>query len=171
MIHVFFQILKNYWSITVTSHVSCHSGGMVSIVNIGLYFFWKITCKGKLIEDEWCIYASVNYTIICSDNSLSPGRRQAIIWNNAGLLLIGTLGTNFSEIFIEIKTFSLRNSHLKVSSAKVAAILFQPQCEICNISMDVTYNKRFCYSHLSHHHSQRPDHTTRFLGYIPHYRT
>ena len=41
-------------------------------------------------------------TIIGSDNGLSPGRRQAIIWTNAGLLLIGPLGTNFSEILIEI---------------------------------------------------------------------
>ena len=41
-------------------------------------------------------------TIISSDNGLSPGRRQAIIWTNAGILLIGPLGTNFSEILIEI---------------------------------------------------------------------
>ena len=42
-------------------------------------------------------------TIIVSDNGLSPGRRQAIIWTNAGILFIGPLGTNFSEIFIDIK--------------------------------------------------------------------
>ena len=47
-----------------------------------------------------------NLTIIGSDNGLSPGRRQAIIWTNDGLLLIGTLGTNFSEILIEIQIFS-----------------------------------------------------------------
>ena len=41
-------------------------------------------------------------TIIGSDNGLSPGRRKAIIWTNAGILLIGPLGTNFSEILIEI---------------------------------------------------------------------
>ena len=41
-------------------------------------------------------------TIIGSDNGLSPGRRQAIIWTNAGMLLIGHLGTHFSEILIEI---------------------------------------------------------------------
>ena len=35
-------------------------------------------------------------TIIASDNGLSPGRRQAIIWTNAGILLIGPLGTNFN---------------------------------------------------------------------------
>ena len=43
-------------------------------------------------------------TTIGSDNGLSPGRRQAIIWTNAGILLIGPLGTNFSEILIEILT-------------------------------------------------------------------
>ena len=59
-----------------------------------------------------------NLTIIGSDNGLSPGRRQAIIWNNAGLLLIGPLGTNFSEILIGIQTFSFTKMHLNVSSAK-----------------------------------------------------
>ena len=38
-------------------------------------------------------------TIIGSDNGLSSGLRQAIIWTNAGILLIGSLGTNFSDIF------------------------------------------------------------------------
>ena len=33
-------------------------------------------------------------TSIGSDNGLSPGRRQAIIWTNAGMLLIEPLGTN-----------------------------------------------------------------------------
>ena len=41
-------------------------------------------------------------TTIDSDNGLSPGRRQAIIWTNDGILLIGPFGTNFSEILIEI---------------------------------------------------------------------
>ena len=57
-------------------------------------------------------------TIIGSDNGLSPGRRQAIIWNNTGILSIGLLGTNFSEILIEILTFSFKKIRLKVSSAK-----------------------------------------------------
>ena len=57
-------------------------------------------------------------TIIGSDNGLSPGRRQAIIWTNAGILLIGPLGTNRNEILIEIQTFSLKKIRLKMSSAK-----------------------------------------------------
>ena len=42
------------------------------------------------------IYVS-KLTIIGSDNGLSPGRRQAIIWTNASILLIWPLGTNVSE--------------------------------------------------------------------------
>ena len=57
-------------------------------------------------------------TIITSDNGLSPGRRQAIIWTNAGILLIGPWGTNFSEILIGIQTFSFKKMNLKMSSAK-----------------------------------------------------
>ena len=49
------------------------------------------------------------------DNGLSPGLRQAIIWTNAGILLIEPLRTNFSEISIEIHTFSFKEMHLKMS--------------------------------------------------------
>ena len=59
-----------------------------------------------------------NLTIIGSDNGLSPGRRQASIWTNAELLLIGPWGTTFSEILIEIYTFSFKKMHLKMSSGK-----------------------------------------------------
>ena len=55
---------------------------------------------------------------IGSDYGLSPCRRQAIIWTNAGILLMGPLGTNLSEILIEILTFSFKKMRLNVLSAK-----------------------------------------------------
>ena len=58
-----------------------------------------------------------NLTNIGSDNDLSPGRCQAIIRTNARILLIGPLGTNFSEIQIEIPTFSFKKMRLNMSSA------------------------------------------------------
>ena len=69
-------------------------------------------------------------TIIGPDNGLLPGRRQAIIWTNTGLLLIGPLETNFSEILIEILTFSFKKMHLKIESVvcETAAILSRSQC-------------------------------------------
>ena len=42
-----------------------------------------------------------NLTIIGSDNCLSPSMCQAIILTNAGILLIGPLRTNFSEILVK----------------------------------------------------------------------
>ena len=68
-------------------------------------------------------------TIIGSDNGLSPGRRQAIIWTNVVILLIRTLGTNFSEILSEFHTFSFKKMHLKMSSAK-----WRPFCLGLNVS-------------------------------------
>ena len=60
----------------------------------------------------------VKLTIIGLDNGLSPGRRQAITWTNVGILFIGPLGTNFSEMLIEIHIFSFMKIHLKKSSGK-----------------------------------------------------
>ena len=54
-------------------------------------------------------------------------RRQAIIWSHEIPLWLGPSGTKFSEIHIEIKTFSLTKLHLKIASAEVAAILSLPQ--------------------------------------------
>ena len=72
-------------------------------------------------------------TIIALDNGLSPGRRQAIIWNNAGILSIRLLGTNFSEILIEIHKFLFKKMRLKVSSAKLRP---------CCLGLNVLINTR-----------------------------
>ena len=57
-------------------------------------------------------------TIIGLDWSLSHGRHQAIIWTNYGIFLIGPLGINFGDLFIEIRIFSFKKMHLKIASAK-----------------------------------------------------
>ena len=67
-------------------------------------------------------------TIIGSDNGLSPGRRQAIIRTNAGILLIGPIETKFSEILIKIHTSSFKKMHLKLSSGKC-----RPSCLGLNV--------------------------------------
>ena len=55
---------------------------------------------------------------IGSDNRLSLGQCQVIIWIIAEILLIGPLGTNFNEISIEIQTFSLNKICLKMTFAQ-----------------------------------------------------
>ena len=58
-------------------------------------------------------------TRISSLNGLAPEQRQAIFWTNTGILLIGPLGTNFSEILIEIQTLFLNIIRLKMPSANI----------------------------------------------------
>ena len=48
--------------------------------------------------------------------------RQAIIWTNGRMLLIGPLGTNFSEILIEIDTFSFEKNTIEDVVCKVASM-------------------------------------------------
>ena len=82
---------------------------------------WIIRLENKTCLTHWGRATHIcvgKLTIIGSDNDLSPGRRQAIIWTSAGILLIGPLGTNFSEISIGIQTFSFKKIDLKMSSGK-----------------------------------------------------
>ena len=66
--------------------------------------------------------------IIGSVNGLLPGRRQAIIWTNAGIMLIEPLRTKFSESFIEIHTLPFNKMHLKISYTKCRPFFAVSMC-------------------------------------------
>ena len=55
--------------------------------------------------------------IIGSDNGLSPRRRQAIIWTNAGILLIRTLGKNPWNLYQNSYIF-IPEMYVQISSGK-----------------------------------------------------
>ena len=104
----------------IRQYIWAHVGNTVMLSQTKIYVFRKqlslihgLTHWGRVMHI--CVG---KLTIIVSDNGLSPGRRQAIIWTNAGILLIRPLGTNFGEISIGIQTFSFKKMHLKMSSAK-----------------------------------------------------
>ena len=81
-------------------------------------------------------------TIIGSDNGLSPGRHQPIIRTNAGTLLIGSLGTNFGGILIDILTFSFKEMHFKMSSGKLRPFYLSLNVLTCEIRCTTTlWNK------------------------------
>ena len=108
------------------------------MLNWNLYSY--PTSKGrslKIILTHWGRVTHIcvgKQTIIGSDNGLSPWRGQAIIWTNAEILLIGPLGTYFSEISIESITFSFKKMHLKKSSGK-----WRPFCLGLNVSSVIPY--------------------------------
>ena len=103
-------------------------------------------------------------TIIGSDNGLSPGQGQAIIWTNAEILLIGPLGTNFNETSIEIRTFSFKKIDLKLLSGKwrlfclslkVLTIIWHHSWRIVepfstDLSLDITMNASWISSTIIH---------------------
>ena len=76
-------------------------------------------------------------SIIGSDNGLSPGWRQAITWTNAGILLLGSLRTNFNEIFIEIHMISVKKIHLKMSSGKWRPFCLLTHCGLVTLHGDI----------------------------------
>ena len=47
-----------------------------------------------------------------SDNGSLPDQRQAIICTNGGILLIGTIGRNFSEIWIKMQQSSYEKMNM-----------------------------------------------------------
>ena len=109
-----------------------------------------------------------NVTIIGSDNGLSPGRRQAIIWTNVGILLIGPLGLNSNEIFNRNRIFFIWKYLLENGN-----FWSWPQCvnsEYCNIC-DGYGAKRFCYvphvnmcvSHIVLKHSMTNDYIPQVM--------
>ena len=107
-VHYDVTVMRRCWELITSWNHWTHWGLVTNI------------CASQLtiIGADNGMYATVNWVSIGWDNGLSPFQCQAIIWTNAGMFLIGTLGTNFSEILSEIHEFSFKKMHLKMLSAK-----------------------------------------------------
>ena len=90
---------------------------------------WIFICSDNSLRAS-DVYNICKLNIIGSDNGMSPGQHQAIIWTNGGILSIEPLVTNFNETLIKIHTFSLKKMHLKMPSMK-----WQPFCLVLNVIM------------------------------------
>ena len=126
----FHQIIFSHWCVTTGGYMITH------VFCLGIAIYHPITtifyCF-KLLMNETCtvrknllqllclthrgrvthIYVN-KQTIIGSNNGLSPGRHQAIIWTYAWILLIAPLGTNFTERSSKIHIFSFKKMHFKI---------------------------------------------------------
>ena len=100
------------WTLLITdmtgaTWASWHLGSLATPLFVWQLF--RLTARESLTHWGRVMHICVSIlTIIGSDNGLSPGRRQAIIWTNAGILFIGPLEPNLSEILNEIYTFSFK---------------------------------------------------------------
>ena len=69
-----------------------------------------------------------NLNVIGSDNGLSPDRCQAIIWTNAGILLIWTLGNKLQWNINRILYIFIRENVFENVVLVMVAILSRSQC-------------------------------------------
>ena len=109
------------WIIFFIKCILLMSDAFLINLDPGVVVIWNIDFHVSECLFHWGRVTHIcvsDLTSIGSDNGLSPGRRQAIIKINAGILLIRPLGTNFSEFLVEILIFSFKKMRLKVSSAK-----------------------------------------------------
>ena len=107
--------IKYYEMPTWVYHPSSCCWHTIKIPKVEAILLESLTHWGGVTHIPVCVS---DLTIIGSYNGLSPGRRQAIIRTNAGILLKRPLGTNFSEILMEILLFSIKKMRLKVSTPK-----------------------------------------------------
>ena len=119
IIYVVYDTPLKIWNVILFSYLPRYR----SSVLLAYWYFYVLTHWGRVTHI--CVS---KLSILGSDDGLSPGRRQAIIWTNAGILLIGPLGTNFNEISIGIQTFSFKQMRIKISSAK-----WRPSCLGLNV--------------------------------------
>ena len=120
----------NFWSWTSGNCLIWRALKMIQIfyISIKLYLIMLFSCNSHVLprprsrsNKAYTICSLTHWgreTHIGVGKLTIIGRRQAIIWTIAGMLFIGPLGTNFSEILNGIQTFSFKKMHLKMSSAK-----------------------------------------------------
>ena len=93
--------------------------------------WWRHHGTCLLLSTHWGRVTHIcvgNLTIISSDNGLSPGRRQAIIGTNAGILLIGNLRKKLQWNLNRNSYIIIQENALEKVVCKMAAILSRPQC-------------------------------------------
>ena len=115
---------RNQWGISISQPSSIYAYKLrvkmivkywgFTVLNFQIRWPGTILTKWGRVTHIWLN----QLTIIGSENGLSPRRRQAIIWTNAGILLNGPLGTKFSEILIKVHIFSFKKILLKMLSGK-----------------------------------------------------
>ena len=105
--------LIDFWSIFYSPMKFNDEWALVTGKSL-FYISWQTVLRVCLTHRGRVAHICVSKLIIIgSDNGLSLGRLQGIIWTNAEILSILTLGTNFSGISTAINIFSITKLHLK----------------------------------------------------------
>ena len=125
---------------------------------------WPRTDQSKTKTCHWGRVAHIcvsKLTIIGSDNGLSPGRRQAIVWTNARILLIrppkGRINNILALVQIKLPWNCNRNSNVFIQEnalenvvCEMASISSRPQCVKWGCTVDHRLRSvRLCASNIA----------------------
>ena len=176
---MWYQLMKTYhgdkmilW-MSYNHHDTSHWYVMTSLYHQWDFLYWLVTLNIKSLSlNHWGRVTHIcvsQLTMTGSDNGFLPGRRQAIIWTNAGTLLIGTLGTKFREMKMHLKTsgklrkFCLRLNLiiLKEAPALSSILLISKMitCHVTSVTTQLSHVKSFlqklmlCYTCMKRYHS------------------
>ena len=117
----------DYFCIAQTRHNVCVPDNIHTLVAVpSIVCIAILWLEFSVSLTYWGRVSKLN--IIRSDNGLSPGRCQAIIWTSAGKLSLWPLGTNFSEMLIKIYTFSFKKMFCENAVSEITVILSLPLC-------------------------------------------
>ena len=86
------------------------------------HHWYGLTLRGRVTHI--CVY---RLTIIGSDNGLSPGRRQAIIWTNAGILLMINLKNKLQWNLVWNSYIFIQGNAFEYVICEMVEILPRPQ--------------------------------------------
>ena len=113
-----------------TSHWVVNRFPTMKTVSRNHLHIWSITNKTNyLIITHMLTYGKVDQALIPSDTGVWPDRRQAISRTNVGILAIGPLRVNSSDILMKIQLFSFKKTKFKSSSAKCRPFCLGFKCD------------------------------------------
>ena len=102
------------------------AGGITNIREIANNYG---SARRQLTQWGWVTHICVSkLTITDSDNGLSPGRRQAIIWTYAGIFVNWTLRNKFQWNWNRNSYIVIQENAFENVVRKMVAILSRPQC-------------------------------------------
>ena len=120
---------ENYCILLLISLEFVHRGSTGNISVLILEIHWHITSNKLLTHWDQVTHICVSkLTIIASDNGLSPGRRQAIIWKKCWNIVNSKLRNKIQWNLKQNSYIFIQENAFESVVCEKAAILSRPQC-------------------------------------------
>ena len=121
------SLLKEHNEFKVTAKVSVNFLFMI-FINSETSLYTAYMSYMDLAVPRKAQNAGVLVVLVCSDNSMSPIRCQAIIRTSDDILLIRPYGTYFNEMLFEIQMFSFKKMNVKHRLQNVGRVVSASVC-------------------------------------------